>query len=73
MEEEIAALTQQNKDLKEQVKKFQTHPPTTPQKVNTENQAVGFSQEDAAKFKADVCNSIASEVKRFEAMIAANA
>jgi cell division protein FtsB len=43
MEEEIAALTQQNKDLKEQVKKFHAHPPTTPPKATTENRAVGFS------------------------------
>jgi hypothetical protein len=43
MEEEIAALTKQNKDLKEQVNQYQAHPPKTHPEATTENQAAGFS------------------------------
>jgi hypothetical protein len=63
-------MADENRALKKQVETLLANPPTQ-QTIQTQTTEEGFSKKDAAILKADIFKGIASEVKRFEAMIAA--
>jgi len=63
-------MAEENSALKKQVETLLANPPTQ-QTIQTQTTEEGFSKKDAAILKADIFKGIASEVKRFEAMIAA--
>jgi hypothetical protein len=63
-------MAEENRALKNQVETLLANPPTQ-QTIQTQTTEEGFSKKDAEILKADIFKGIASEVKRFEAMIAA--
>ena len=71
--ETIAELEKQNSSLRTEVDELKTRPTTHAQPALAEATASDFTRADAALLKAVIYGDIASEIRKFEAMITAQA